>query len=150
MEESLSIDAEQADGRPQLFRADVLVAHSWRDHPREQMAGGLVMTEPDLYDTVEQEVERRVEIIDVRGGGEVVTVIEVLSRTNKTRGAEVYREKTNFLREAGVNLVEIDLLRGGKHVVSLPPEKIPSDKRTPYLVCAARGQHPNPLGRLAI
>jgi hypothetical protein len=145
VEESLTIDAEREDGRMRSFRPDVLVAHQWSENPKEQMIGGVAVTEPDDYYIVEQEVERRVEIIDVRGGGEVVTVIEVLSRTNKTNGSEAYRLKTGLLRQAGVNLVEIDLLRGGKHVVTVPPEEIPPPKRTPYLVCAAHGQHPTHL-----
>jgi hypothetical protein len=145
VEESLSIDAEKGDWRMHKFRADVLVAHQWTENPQEQSVGGVAVTEPDDYYIVEQEVERRVEIIDVRGGGEVVTVIEVLSRTNKTNGSEAYRLKTDLLRQAGVNLVEIDLLRGGKHVVTVPPEEIPAHKRTPYLVCAAHGQYPTHL-----
>jgi hypothetical protein len=145
VEESLTIDAEEDEGRKHTFRADVLVAHAWIDQPEEQMTGSVAVTEPDHYYIVEQEVERRVEIIDVRGGGEVVTVIEVLSHTNKNNGAEVYREKASFLREAGVNLVEIDLLRGGKHVVSVPLKEIPPHKRTPYLVCSGHGRKPTHL-----
>ncbi|HEV7403341.1 MAG TPA: DUF4058 family protein [Chthoniobacteraceae bacterium] len=142
VEESLTIDAEASDGRFNTIRADVLVAHGWRENPRAQASGGLAVTEHDDYYIVEREVERRVEIIDVRGGGDVVTVIEILSRTNKTNGSKAYIEKCNLLHEAGVNLVEIDLLGSGKHVVSVPPEEIPVPKRTPYLVCVTRGQSP--------
>jgi hypothetical protein len=146
VQESLAIDAEESDGRMDTFRAHVLVAHEWNENPREQVSGGVaVVTEPDLYHIVEQEVERRVEIIDVRSGGQVVTVVEILSRTNKTNGSEAYRNKRDLLQKAGVNLVEIDLLRGGKHVVAVPPEEIPPHKRTPYLVCVARGQNPTLL-----
>lgn len=142
LEESLTIDAQSSDGRMQTFRADVLIAHAWIENPKEPMSGGVAVTEPDHYHIIEQEVERRVEIIDVRGGGEVVTVIEVLSRTNKTNGAQAYRNKTSLLLEAGVNLVEIDLLRSGQHVVAVPFDEIPLHKKTPYMVCATRGQDP--------
>lgn len=145
VEESLSIDADGSDGRPYSFRADVLVAHKWSESPKEQMIGGVAVAEADDYYILEQEVERWVEIIDVGGGGGVVTVLELLSRTNKTKGREEYRQKTELLRQAGVNLVEIDLLRGGKHVVAVPPDEIPPDRRTPYLVCAGRGQKPRHL-----
>jgi hypothetical protein len=48
--------------------------------------------------------------------GEVVTVIEVLSPTNKTRGSEgraAYTKKQTEVLHSPVHLVEIDLLRGG-------------------------------------
>lgn len=59
--------------------------------------------------------------IDVRttdGGNRLVTSIELLSITNKTRGAAgrgFYQAKQREMMLAGVNLVEIDLLRGGLH-----------------------------------
>jgi hypothetical protein len=54
-----------------------------------------------------------------------VTAIEVLSISNKLAGSDgraAYRQKQLELREANVNLVEIDLLRGGRHT-TLVPEK---------------------------
>lgn len=55
-------------------------------------------------------------------GRQVVTVIEVLSPTNKkTRDArKQYLDKRRELLGSGVNFVEIDLLRAGK---PMPPEK---------------------------
>ncbi len=120
------------------FRAAVLVAHV-SGGGMLAGEGGVALMEPDLYRVVEEEAQRRVEIIDVRGGGEVVTVIEVLSRTNKGEGSEAYRMKSRLCREAGVNLVEIDLLRGGRHVLAVPREEIPAHKVTPYTVCVGRG-----------
>jgi len=58
---------------------------------------------------------------------EVVTVIELLSPTNKRSGEDgidAYLEKRAELVASGVNLVEIDLLRGGERLPmrgSLPP-----------------------------
>src|SRR5439155_20452495 len=50
---------------------------------------------------------------------ELVTVIEVLSPTNKLPGSDGSREyahKRERLLESHVNLVEIDLLRGGQRI----------------------------------
>lgn len=140
VEESLTIDVD-GDARSHAFRADVLVANVWGDETaRVEEAGGVAVMEPDLYRVVEQEVQRRVEIIDLRGGGQVVTVIEVLSRTNKSDGAEAYRTKSLLCRQAAINLVEVDLLRGGQHVLAVPWHEIPAGKPGPYVVCVARGE----------
>lgn len=62
--------------------------------------------------------------IEIRTTGDderLVTSIEVLSPTNKTRGATgrgLYLAKQHELQSAGVNLVEIDLLRRGVHATA--------------------------------
>ena len=65
--------------------------------------------------------EAFVEIID-RVGQRVVTVIELLSPTNKTSGTgrEQYVQKQHEVLRSGTNLVEIDLLHGGAHTVAVP------------------------------
>jgi hypothetical protein len=40
------------------------------------------------------------------------------------------------------SLVEIDLLRGGEHVLAIPLYKIPKDQRTPNMVCVCRAWVP--------
>ena len=49
-----------------------------------------------------------------RGGGRVVTVIEILSRANKFPGLgqEMYRQKQDEVLQSNASLVEIDLVRG--------------------------------------
>ncbi|MCS7264189.1 MAG: DUF4058 family protein [Armatimonadetes bacterium] len=64
-------------------------------------------------------------VIVERDSGKVVTVIEVLSHSNKTLGNEgyrLYRQKQQEILQSDVNLVEIDLLRVGEYVL-LPPEE---------------------------
>lgn len=66
-------------------------------------------------DAVEEEVQRYLEIRD-RQSREVVTVIELLSPSNKDskEGRQQYWNKTRLLLSRTTsNLVEIDLLRGG-------------------------------------
>jgi hypothetical protein len=88
--------------------------------------------------------ESYLELIDTAGGGRVVTVIEVLSHSNKSggEGQRLYLQKQRELRDAGVSLVEIDLLRAGKRVTNAPPERLSRELRTPYQVCALRGERP--------
>ena len=72
--------------------------------------------------------EHRETFVTIRRGSpsEVVTVIELLSPTNKrkgTDGREQYLEKVHALLKTKASLVEIDLLRGGtRSSVSNPPE----------------------------
>src|SRR5205085_1970595 len=54
-------------------------------------------------------------------------------------GRDLYRQKQRDLAEAGVSLVEMDLLRAGPHVLQLPLGQYPADYRTPYKVCVHRG-----------
>ena len=52
-----------------------------------------------------------------RGKNELVTVIEVLSPTNKLPGSDgnkEYTQKRERLLNSHVNFIEIDLLRGGQ------------------------------------
>ncbi len=88
-------------------------------------------------------VEWWVEVIDVQSGGKVVTTIEFLSVTNKKgKGAELFRQKQGDLMRGGVNLVEVDLLRDGRRVLSLADENIPDSHRTTYQACIWRAARP--------
>jgi hypothetical protein len=104
-------------------------------------AGAVVVAEPLLVRAVPEPLtENFIEIIDVKSGNRVVTVIEVLSPTNKIPedGFEQYRKKQRELCQSDTNLVEIDLVRSGRHVVAVPREHIPPRRQTPYLVCVRR------------
>ena len=73
--------------------------------------------------TGEERRESFLEIRSVRGDNSLVTAIEILSPTNKTPGAhgqsEYLKKQEEFLHSR-VNLVEIDLLRGGRHTTAVP------------------------------
>lgn len=65
------------------------------------------------------------EIRDRHSGNRVVTVMEVLSPSNKRAGSDArrkYIEKQEEVLRSDVNLVEIDLLRGGEPTVAFPEE----------------------------
>jgi hypothetical protein len=83
--------------------------------------------------------------IHVRDGRErlrLVTVVEVLSLTNKTPGSDrrdLYLQKQKELVRSEVNLVEIDLLRGGTHSTAVPRERAMGEAGPfDYHVCVHR------------
>ncbi len=87
--------------------------------------------------------ETYIEIVDI-SGGRVITVIEALSLANKLpgEGQNIYLRKQRELIEAGVSLVEVDLLRSGQRTLSIRETDIPPSYRTPYMVCVFRSWQP--------
>ena len=94
---------------------------------------------------IEPVTEGYVEIIDVKSGHRVVTAIELLSLANKRpgKGRRLYLKKRKDQQSAGVNTVEIDLLRRGRRVLMVGTEQIPPSDRTTYQVCVWRGSQPD-------
>jgi hypothetical protein len=94
-----------------------------------------------IYLPDEPATQTFIEIIDLGSGKRVVTVIEVLSLSNKLpgEGQDLYLRKRDELKQGSVSLVEIDLLRAGKRVLAIPAHRIPDSHRTPYQVCIRRG-----------
>lgn len=76
----------------------------------------------------------------------LVTSIEILNPTNKTpsdKGCELYRQKQNELLTSKANLVEIDLLRGGKHTTAVRrDDAIAQTGGFDYHVCCHRFERP--------
>jgi hypothetical protein len=137
-EEQVTID--EGEGRVNL-RPDVQVTEARsasRPIPAVAPMGSsaTALAEPLLV-LVEPEVQRWIEIAEA--SGRLITVIEVLSPTNKSSDGESdYRRRQRAYISGGVNLVEIDLLRGGKRVFSAPSSEIPNRARTWYMVCVYR------------
>ena len=81
------------------------------------------------------------------GRGKLVTVIEVLSPTNKLRqpGRRQYLRKRDKIFDSRTSLVEIDLLRAGK----VMPITIPSPVKGDYRILVSRGRS-RPRARLYV
>jgi hypothetical protein len=80
--------------------------------------------------------ETYLEILDIEGD-RLVTALEILSLSNKTgsdRGRGAYLQKQGEFRRTGVNLVEIDLLRGGLHTTAVPKADLARLGRPDYHV----------------
>jgi len=75
-----------------------------------------------------------------RDSGDVVTVIEILSPTNKVKGEgrRQYRRKQRQILHSEASLVEIDLLSYGHHTVALPANHLTDLPPHRYRVCVCR------------
>lgn len=84
---------------------------------------------------IDRERKSYLKIIDVQNH-RVITVIELLSPTNKMPGKDyqAYLAKRDSYLASGVNLVEIDLLRAGKRP---PSETAPPESDYYAIVCRA-------------
>jgi len=84
--------------------------------------------------------ESYVTILDRQSGRNVVTVIELLSVTNKVpgEGRDSYVSKQAEVRASRAHLVEIDLLRTGRHVLAVPERIARREAAYDYLVCVNR------------
>ena len=112
--------------------ADAAIYNRFESHSGEKASDAVaLLTQPSIKPkvcTIPYFEEHRETFITIRRGSpsEVVTVIELLSPTNKrkgTEGREQYLEKIHALLKTKASLVEIDLLRGGERSsVSNPPE----------------------------
>jgi hypothetical protein len=115
------------------YQPDVQVFKT--EPPRSGAIAGSSATleiEPKLY-AIPVPTEEREAFLEIRTveKNEVVTVIELLSPSNKRRGSDGFRayyDKREELLRTGVNLVEIDLLRLGVKPLTIEP----LDPKTDY------------------
>ncbi len=143
LEERVFVEPEDGDGRG--IYPDVRVIEYPSRGGGVELATRIESAEPLVIQLeAEPATEGYIEIIDVGSGNRVVTVLELLSESNKQpgEGLDLYRKKQRECLQAGVNLVEIDLLRSGKRVLAVPPARVPPAHRTTYQICVTRGHKP--------
>ncbi len=83
-----------------------------------------------------------IEIVRVGAPGRVVTTLEVLSPSNKAAGEgrrELYLAKQQAVLASTTHLIEIDLLRAGRHTVAAPEAPLPPSGHWHYTVSLHRG-----------
>lgn len=136
VEERLVVETPYEGSR--TVHADVTIAESRPVRPVADT--GIAVAEPLVLES-DVVTQRSVAIIDP-SGGEVITVIEFLSPSNKLpgEGRQKYQQKQFECLDAGVNLVEIDLVRRGERVTAYPYERLPPTHQTTYLACVHRGK----------
>lgn len=143
VEEYVGLEIEQDEDAEALSRQkpDVVVTEDWSSAGQTAVAvaEAVVADEPLVVTTPrEPETLRRVLIHD-RRGDRLITAIEFLSPGNKYGEALVhFRKKQRELLSGGVNLVEIDLIRGGGWTVFPPEAAIPGSHADPYRVVVVR------------
>ncbi len=145
VEEHVTVRLENGDNGhprpPHGYYPDVGVVETSAGAPREAAGTAAALAEPLIVPLqLDPRTQRSIRIIDTRSGNRVVTALEFLSPTNKSdpRGRAAYRQKQEELLEGGVNLVEIDLLRGGDYVLAAPAHVVPLAYLAPYRVCVVR------------
>jgi hypothetical protein len=103
-----------------------------RPHPPQEPDGGstavLTRTRREVSKWIEFEIRTDpirhhfVEIRDSLRGHKLITLIEILSPSNKRAGAdrEAYESKQREVLESDASLIELDLLRGGRRILPAP------------------------------
>jgi hypothetical protein len=143
VEESAGVEIE--DRRARTVDPDVRVVEEPDESWAVRETTAVAVAEPYVvWLEDEPRTQRHLEIVDTTDGGRVVTAIEVLSPANKVGldGPVAYRRKQRQYLEARVNLVEVELVRGGECVLAIPEDRIPFACRTPYRICVRRAATP--------
>jgi len=109
--------------------------------------GERVFVEPSLGES-EPTTQGCIEIIDIKSGRRVVTVIEFLSPSNKAPGPgrDLYVKRQEALKNDQVSLVEIDLLRAGISILSAGNDRVPLRVPTHFTTCVSPGWFPFEVG----
>src|SRR5260370_5277693 len=120
---------ESGNGADRSIYPDVHVVEHYRETGTSVAAEtGLAVAEPLVIHIPDEPVTQGfIEIIDVSSGNRVITVIEVLSPSNKLPGPgqDLYLRKQQDLMQGEVSLVEVNLLRAGQWIVAVPWGRIP-------------------------
>jgi hypothetical protein len=123
IEEYLTVTSEGE----RLHRVQPDLTISTTDAWRSVIGAAVAVAEPVTaeleYPEVEPRTQRRLKLV-YRATGRVVTVLELLSPTNKTPGRdglEAYLEKRAELLASRCHVIELDLLRGGERLPMAGP-----------------------------
>ena len=138
------IESEGKAERP--FIPDVKITTPESGKMPKKKSSGVAVEEPATEEgpltlrafLAEEHREAFVEIYEADPEQRLVTTIEVLSPSNKRPGTEgwnLYQSERQSVLLEGVNLVEIDLLRGGQRPPMLDPWP-----NSPYTLLVARAQ----------
>ena len=135
-EEAVTIAAGQT---ATTYRPDIQVREPWKlkEPAASAMAphpSAMPATEP-IRVLLEDEIERWLEIRD--STGRLITVLELLSPTNKLEAAErdrYLRKRRSFIN-GGANLVEIDLVRQGAWLLPGGIRNVLQQAGASYAVC---------------
>jgi hypothetical protein len=124
VEERVYVSEDDDPGREAIIPDVRIVARKKKEvmpgSPPDKPSRGEVTEPVEVITLLEEEIhEARLEIVD-RKDRKLVTVLEVLSPTNKiagSRGRASYLEKRQEVMNSSVHWVEIDLLRTGAPII---------------------------------
>ncbi len=143
VEERVLLETPQGFGDHPLFPDVRVVEYTTKRGLETRPEAGTAVAEPVLVEAEsERATETFLEIVDRESGNRVVTVIEFLSPSNKSPGAnrEQYLRKQREVCSSNANLVEIDLNRFGTHSLAFPLEHLKPSRRTAYMACVRRAE----------
>jgi Protein of unknown function (DUF4058) len=132
------------EGADQERLPDVGIRRTLVTRPGAGAAAVLEADAPVEVQVSELEIqESYLQIIDLQMNQRVVTVLEVVSPTNKYSGPgrDSYLAKQGEVRRSDANLVEIDLLRKGPHVLAVPERLARGLAPYDYLICINRAKN---------
>ena len=132
---------DEYDAERKHFYPDVGAFDSQNPHSDSGSSGASVIAAIPLR-MKSKYVRRTLRTVNVheRKGMRVVTAIEPISPANKVgiKNRAKYVSRQELFLDGGVNLVEIDLIRQGQHVVYCPP----IGKKGHYAISVVRGWNP--------
>jgi hypothetical protein len=130
---------------PETIIPDLAVSQAAQLEAVPSSSGVLVREpySPSVYFKVhELEIEEAyIDVLNLEDNRRIIASIELLSHTNKTtrdKGRERYLEKQRRVLHSTAHLLEIDLLRAGRHTVAIAPSDLKLARRYDYLVCLHR------------
>jgi hypothetical protein len=132
---------EGPDERPII--PDVWLRSTGRAEGRGALAEAPMVDEPVVVEVPDLEIrEPYLEILDRESGMRVVTVIELVSPSNKYAGGgrDIYVAKQQEVLHSAVHLVEIDLLRYGPHVLAVPESRVRGRFQYDYMISVNRAE----------
>jgi hypothetical protein len=146
-EQDIRLEDQESPEAGLVFEGDIAVVDT---RPSKQAwaaeSGGISILAEPLVIEIKPAIRRHkwIQIVDTRDGNRVVTVIEILGPGNKSSGelSRSYRRKLREYARAGVNIVEIDLLRSRRSRLIIKSDAIPHDHRTAYYTCVHRAKKP--------
>src|SRR5207302_42661 len=126
-EERIYLEHEMEEGQSRHIQPDLLIGDTLRGSAGSRVgsrAAALAVEPVHVTLPMPEEVKERYLTIRSLENQSIVTVIEVLSPANKRAGSydrALYLAKRDEVLMGGVNLVELDLLRGGRRMPSEEP-----------------------------
>lgn len=146
VEERVFIDLPENQRVPDLWIRET--QQPIRSRKRKPV-GGVAMSIPAEGDIAQPVIletstlesrERYLQILDLYREQRVVTVIELLSPANKRPGPgrRSYQQKQRATLRSQSHLVEIDLLRKGRHTLAIPKAALPPSIEYEYLAAVSR------------